>query len=114
MANVRRALEALTPEQRRRFSENMLRWSNLPPDEKKALREHEEMRKKYMEQELAAAIAESGLQLEGERRMQFIKRFGEERRKIEEQLRQETIERRKPMVRDIIGRLKTEFAVSKP
>ena len=114
MENVRKALEALSPEQRRRFAENLLRWSNLPPEEKKMLREGEELRKKYMEMEINAAIAESGLQLEGERRAQFIRRFGEERKKIEEQLRKETMEKRKPMVRELIGRMKAEFSTSSP
>ena len=35
--NVRKALDELTPEQRQRFQENFLRWSNLSPEEKKAL-----------------------------------------------------------------------------
>jgi hypothetical protein len=112
--NVRRALQGLTPEQRKRFEENFVRWSNLSPAEKKILAEREEMRKKFIEQEITAAIAESGLQLEGERRQQFIRRYGEERRKIEEQLHQETMARRKPLVRDLIARLKKEFTESKP
>lgn len=112
--NVRRALDALTPEQRKRFQENFLRWANLPPEEKKALREREEMRKSFMAQEVEAAMKETGLQFEGERREMFIKRYGDERRKIEEQLRKETSEKRKPLVRDLIGRLKTEFSESSP
>jgi hypothetical protein len=108
--NARRALEALTPEQRKRFQENFWRWSNLPPEEKKALREREDMRKKFMQQEVEAAIQNSGLQLNGERRAQFIKRYGEERRKIEEQLRKESNEKRKPLVHEMLGRLKDEFS----
>lgn len=107
--NVRRALDALTPEQRKRFQENIVRWSNLPPDEKKALRDREEVRKKFMQQEVDAAIQNSGLQLDGTQRELFAKRYAEERRKIEEQLRKETNEKRKPLVRDMLGRLKSEF-----
>ncbi len=114
MENVRKAIEGLSPEQRKRFGENLMRWSNLSPEEKKALREREAVRQKYMEQEVAAAITASGLRLEGERRVQFVKRFSEERRKIEEQLRQEMMEKRKPMVRELIGKLKAEFSDSKP
>ena len=58
--NVRKALDALTPEQRKRFQENFWRWANLPPEEKKALRDREEVRKKFMEQEVQAAIQEAG------------------------------------------------------
>lgn len=109
--NVRRAIDALTPEQRKRFQENIVRWANLPPEEKKALREREEVRKKFMQQEVEAAIESAGLQLDGDRREQFIKRYGEERRKIEEQLRKEANEKRKPLVHEMVGRLQTEFAV---
>src|SRR3954451_368554 len=46
LENVRKALEALTPEQRKDFRENLSRWMNLSPDEKQALREREELRRK--------------------------------------------------------------------
>ena len=110
--NVRKALDALTPEQRKRFQVNFWRWTNLSPDEKKALRDRQEMQKKVMQQEVQAAIAESGLQLEGERREQFARRYSQERRRIEEQLRRETMEKRKPLVKDLVARLKTEFGGS--
>ena len=113
--NVRKAIEALTPEQRLRFEENFRRWVNLPPEQKKVLREREEVRRKLMKEELDAALAESGLQLEGEQREQFIKRYGEERRKIEEQLRREMHEKRKPLLKDVLARLREEFStVSSP
>jgi hypothetical protein len=112
--NVRKALESLTPEQRKRFQENFLRWANLSPEEKKALREREEVRKKMMEQETEAALQESALQLDGERREQFIKRYTEGRRIIEEQLRKEMNEKRKPMVHELISRLRNEFASESP
>jgi hypothetical protein len=112
--NVRKALEALTPEQRKRFQENFVRWANLSPEEKKALRDKEEVRKKLMEQETETALQESGLPLEGERREQFIKRYGEGRRLIEEQLHKEMSEKRKPLVHELIGRLRNEFASESP
>jgi hypothetical protein len=112
--NVRKALDALTPEQRKRFQENFVRWMNLSPEEKKAMRDREDVRKKWMEQEIEVAIQESGLQLEGERREQFMKRYAEGRRAIEEQLRKELNEKRKPMVHELIGRLKNEFSGEAP
>lgn len=114
MENVRKAIDALTPEQRQRFSENLMRWSQMPPEEKKSLRDREEVRKKFMTQELDTAIAESGLQLDGDRREQFMKRYGEERRKIEEQLRKEMGEKRKPLLIELIARLKAEFSAPAP
>lgn len=108
--SVRRAIESLSPEQRRRFGENMMRWSNLSAEEKKALRDTEAARQKHIEQEVTLAIASSGLRLDGQRRTEFVKRYAEERRKIEEQLRFEMMEKRKPMIRELLERMKTEFA----
>lgn len=110
--NVSRALNALTPAQRKRFEENFIRWANLAPDEKKALLDREQLRKRMMEKEVEMALQESGLQLAGERRQVFVQRYSEERRKIEEQLRKETNEKRKPLVRELIGRLQTEFSAA--
>ena len=108
--NARRAIEALTPEQRKRFEENFARWANLSTEEKKTLRGRDELRRKVIRDELEAAMQELGLPLEGERREQFMQRYAEERRKIEETLRKELIEKRKPMLRELISRLKNEFA----
>ena len=108
--NVRRALEALTPEQRQRFIENLKRWSNLPPEEKVALADREGIRRKKIAEEIESAISESGLTLEGERRALFAKRYGEERRKVELQLHKELEEKRQPLVKDIMVRLKAEFS----
>jgi hypothetical protein len=112
--NVRKALDALTPAQRKRFQENFMRWSNLSPEEKKALRDREELRKTVVAQEVDTALKDSGLELDPERREQFVQRYGEERRKIEEQLRKEAAEKRKPLVREMVARLKQEFASPAP
>ena len=108
--DVKKALNALTPAQRKRFQENFIRWSNLPPEEKKALRDKEELRRALVAQEVDAAIKESGLELDSEHRELFAKRYSEERRKIEEQLRKEAAEKRRPMVHEMVARLKQEFA----
>ena len=107
--NVRKALDALTPEQRKRFQENFARWSNLSSGEKVVLRDREETRRRRMLEEIDAAIKETGLNFDKDRRAQFAKRYAEERRKVEEQLRRETEEKRRPLVREIVARLKTEF-----
>src|SRR4051794_27161708 len=110
LENVRKALEALTPEQRQQFRENFNRWINLPPDEKRALRDREELRRQHMAEETEAAIKQLGIELDPARRQAFMRRYSEERRKVEEQLRKETEAKRAPMVADIIARLKVEFS----
>jgi hypothetical protein len=112
--DVRKALEALTPSQRKRFQENLIRWSMLSPEEKKALRDREELRKTLVAQEVDTAIKESGLDLDPARREQFAKRYSEERRKIEEQLRKEAAEKRRPLVKEMVAHLKEEFATPSP
>ena len=108
--NVRRALEALTPEQRQRFVENLKRWSNLPPEEKKALADREGVHRKKIAEEIEQAIGNAGLPLEGERRALFARRYVEERRKVEEQLRKELEEKRMPLLKEMVARLKAEFS----
>jgi hypothetical protein len=110
--NVRKAIDALTPEQRKRFQENFVRWSNMSPEAKKALRDREEFRRKKMAEDVEAAIQELGVDLDKERREQFAKRYVEERRKIEVQIRREMEEKRRPLVKDLVARLKQEFASS--
>lgn len=110
--NVYKALEALTPEQQTRFKENFVRWINLSPDEKRAMRERDETRKKKMAEETQQALRESGLNLEPAQRGKFAKRYAEERRKLEERLRAEVEEKRKPQVAEIIAQLRTEFGGS--
>lgn len=110
LENVRKAIEALTPEQRKHFRENFVRWMNLTPEERSALREKEDVRHQRMAEEVEAALQQTGLQLEPGRRAQFAKRYAEERRKLEERLRQETEEKRRPAVQQIIARLKSEFS----
>lgn len=108
--DVRRAIDQLTPEQRQRFLENFKRWASLPPEERKALADREIMRRKKMEESIQAAMKEAGLQLEGERRAHFVRRYSEERRKLEEQLRKEIEEKRAAMLKDILARLQAEFS----
>jgi hypothetical protein len=110
--NVYRALEALTPEQQKNFKENFIRWINLSPDQKRAMREREENRKRKMVEETQAALQETGLTLDPAQRAKFSKRYAEERRKIEEKLRKESEEKRKPLVAAVITQLRSEFAGS--
>lgn len=110
--NARKAIEALTPEQRKRFQENFLRWSNLSPAEKKLLLERGEFRRKKMAEDIDAAIRETGIEFDKPRREHFARRYAQERRKIEEQLRQEMEEKRKPLVQEMVARLKAEFSTS--
>lgn len=108
--NVRKAIEALTPEQRKRFQENFQRWSKMSPEEKKALSDRDTFRRKKIAEDIDAALKEAGLELDPARRELFAKRYGEERHRIEEQLRKEMDEKRRPLLKEVIAKLKAEFA----
>ena len=112
--NVRKAIEALTPEQRKRFQENFQRWSNLSPEEKKSLADRETFRRKKMAEDIDAALKDAGLELDAERRELFARRYGEERHKIEEQLHKELDEKRQPQIKEVIAKLKAEFSTAAP
>jgi uncharacterized membrane protein len=113
LENVRKALEALSPEQREQFRQNFARWISLTADDKKSLRDLQETRRKHMQEEIEEAIVQSGLQLDPERRQMFVKRYSEERKKIEEALRKETEEKRGPRLEELRNRLKSEFNAPK-
>jgi hypothetical protein len=108
--NVHKAIDALTPEQRKRFQENFVRWSNMSPEAKKALRDRDEFRRKRMAEDVEAAIRGLGFELDKDRSEQFTKRYVEERRKLEEQMRREMDEKRQPLVKEMLARLKQEFS----
>ncbi len=111
---VRKALEALNPDQLRRFQQNFIRWSNLSPEEKKLLGDREAFRRQKIQEEGEAAYTQTGLQLPTETRELFIKRYAEERRKLEEELRRDQEERRRPRLSAIVEQLKSEFSTPPP
>ena len=111
--NVRKAIDALTPEQHKRFQENFKRWNDLPPGDKKLLREREEFRKSKMATDLDAAIRATGLDFTKEQREQFVNRYTEERRKLEQQIQKEFDERRKQRVKELLEKLKSEFTADR-
>ena len=101
--------DRLTPEEKARFEENFERWKVMSPEERQALILREKNRRNKAAQEIEDAIKKSGLQLDKDRREVYALRYTQERRKIEEQLRKDMEEKRKPLVSDMVERLKVEF-----
>jgi len=109
-----RALEKLTPEQRKRFKENLERWNKLPKARQEELRRNEKLRKERILGEIKTAINESGLKLDPQQRQLFITRYDQERRTIEEKLWSELAEKRQQAVADLVKKLTTEFQAPVP
>ena len=100
----------MSPEDRQRFQSNIERWRQLPPEERRELRERAGWREQRLKREAEAAIHDSGLQLEAEKRAQFEARYMQERKRIEQALRQELKEKRQRELAPVVERLKKEFA----
>ena len=103
----------LTPEQKERFREKMEQWKALHPEEREALMLREKMRRERIKLEVEEVLKTSGLQLDKDRQEMFILRYTQERHKIEEQLRKELEEKRRPLLKEMTNRLTTEFSQEK-
>jgi hypothetical protein len=105
-------LEKLSPEQRADLWRVVWAVLNLPPDKRQMLLGMDEERRRRAREEIDRALQESGIQLDEEKKKEFFGRYFDERRKIEEQIRKESDEKRRQMVREMNDRLKTEFQAS--
>ena len=109
MAPARERWRDLSPEDRQRLRTNAERWQHMNVEERKAFREQREWRQMRLKREAEAAIRDSGLQLEAERRAMFEKRYIEERRRIDQQLRRELREKRQRELAPVVEKLKKEI-----
>jgi hypothetical protein len=105
---------AMPPEDRQTFRRNAERWMQMGPEERKIMRERELLYRERVKRDIDAALRESGLRLEGEKRDQFEQRYLQERRRIEHQLRQEVEAKRKEELPALQERLKREFQQTAP
>jgi hypothetical protein len=105
---------AMPPEDRRIFQKNAERWMKMGPEERKVLREREQAYRARVKLEVDAALRDSGLRLDGEKREQFEQRYLQERRRIEYELRQETEAKRQQQLPALQERLKKEFQEPSP
>ena len=79
-------------------------------EERKAFREQQQWRQLRLKRDAEAAIRDSGLQLEAERRAQFEQRYIEERRRIDQELRRELREKRQRELAPVVEKLKKELS----
>ena len=82
----------------------------MGPEERKIMREREIIYRAQVSREVDAALRDSGLRLEGEKRAQFEQRYLQERRRIEHSLRQEIESKRQQQLPALQERLKKEFS----
>ena len=86
----------------------------MGPEERMIMREREKIYRARVNREVDAALRDSGLRLDAERRAQFEQRYLQERRRIEHSLRQEVESKRQEELPALQERLKKEFGQPSP
>lgn len=81
----------------------------MNPEERKIMRDRENLRRDRLKHEAEAAVRTSGLNLDPEKRELFQSRYIQERTRIEHTMRQELEAKRRQEVPVLIERLKKEF-----
>ena len=106
--------EQLSPDQQKRFLDNLDQWKAMSPEEQELYRDRDLIRREKIAVEIQDAITKSGLKLDDDQREVYALRYTQERRKIEEELHKEMDQKRNGMVNDMLSRLKLEFAPTPP
>jgi hypothetical protein len=109
-AEARSIFEQFSPDQKKKFLDNLNQWKAMSPEEQELYRDRELFRRQKIAEEIQDAITKSGLKLDEDEREVFALRYTQERRKIEEALHKEMDAERQAMVSEMLGRLKTEFS----
>ena len=100
---------SLPPAARQDFQRNAERWTRMSPEERNILRQRENLRQAQIKRETEDALRDSGLRLDQEKRSQFESRYIQERRKIEQGLRQQIETERQKEIPALIQQLRKEF-----
>ncbi len=86
----------------------------MSPEERKILRERENLRRERIKRETETALHDSGLRLDQEKRALFESRYMQERRKMEQSLRQQIETERRQQLPTLIQQLRNEFQRQQP
>ncbi|HEX3620250.1 MAG TPA: hypothetical protein VHU16_07750 [Candidatus Udaeobacter sp.] len=105
---------AMPPEARQNFRRNAERWMRMSPEERNVMRQRENLRRETIKRETDAALRQSGLSLTPQERSQFESRYVQERRKVEQSLRQQIEAERQKELPALIQQLKKEFQIDQP
>jgi len=86
----------------------------MSPEERNVMRQRENLRRQTIQHETEAALRDSGLRLNPQERAQFESRYVQERRKVEQALRQQIEAERQKELPALIQQLKKEFQIDQP
>jgi hypothetical protein len=86
----------------------------MSPEERNVMRQRENVRRETIKRETETALRDSGLHLNPQERAQFESRYMQERRKVEQALRQQIEAERQKELPALIQQLKREFQIDQP
>jgi hypothetical protein len=112
--SVRERWLAMPPEARQNFQRNAELWMRMSPEQRNLMRQRESIRRQIITREADAAVRDSGLQLNPQERAKFESRYVQERRKVEQGLRQQIEAERQKELPALIQQLKKEFQIDQP
>src|SRR6266446_2435031 len=112
--SVRDRWLAMPPDARQDFRRNADLWMQMTPEQRNLMRQRETMRRQIIAREADAAVRDSGLQLNPQERARFESRYIQERRKVEQSLRQHVQTERQKEIPALIQQLRKEFQIDEP
>ncbi len=86
----------------------------MSPEQRNVMRQRETIRRQIITSEADAAVRNSGLHLTPQERARFESRYIQERRKVEQTLRQQIEAERQKELPALIQQLKKEFQIDQP
>jgi hypothetical protein len=112
--SVRERWLAMPPDARQNFRRNAELWMQMTPEQRNLMRQRENMRRQIITRDADAAVRDSGLQLNPQERARFESRYIQERRKVEQTLRQQIETERQKEIPALIQQLRKEFQIDEP
>jgi hypothetical protein len=104
----------MPPDARKNFRRNAELWMKMSPEQRNIMRQRENMRRQIITREADAAVRNSGLHLTPQERARFESRYIQERKKVEQALRQQVEAERQKELPALIQQLKKEFQLDQP
>jgi hypothetical protein len=112
--SVRERWLAMPPDARQNFQRNAELWMQMTPEQRNLMRQRENVRRQIITRDADAAVRDSGLQLNPQERARFESRYIQERRKVEQSLRQQIQTERQKEIPALIQQLRKEFQIDEP
>src|SRR6266436_9840825 len=112
--SIRERWLAMPPDARQNFRRNAELWMQMTPEQRNLMRQRETVRRQTITREADAAVRDLGLQLNPQERARFESRYVQERRKVEQSLRQQIQTERQKEIPALIQQLRKEFQIDEP